>query len=78
MFLGGSYEVHIRVLGGQLLKATVANDGQSEAVDLEPGTPVTLYLAPDRLRVLAASAPPQEQGAEETEPAEPVPSTPTG
>ena len=27
VFLGGSHEVHIRVLGGELLKATVANDG---------------------------------------------------
>ena len=27
VFLGGSYEVHIRVVGGELLKATVSNDG---------------------------------------------------
>ena len=28
VFLGGSHEVHVRVLGGELLKATVANDGR--------------------------------------------------
>ena len=27
VFLGGSYEVHVRVLGGELLKAMVPNDG---------------------------------------------------
>ena len=52
VFLGGSYEVHVRVLGGDLLKATVANDGTPPTVRLEQGEPVSLYLPPDGLRVL--------------------------
>ena len=63
VFLGGSYEVHVRVVGGELLKATVANDGTAPAVVLESGTPVTLYLPADALRILAPSA------ADEAEPA---------
>jgi spermidine/putrescine transport system ATP-binding protein len=55
VFLGGSHEVHIRVLGGELLKATVSNDGRAPAVALEAGTPVTLYLPPEGLRVLVPS-----------------------
>ena len=31
VFLGGAHEVHVRVLGGELLKVTVANDGTGEA-----------------------------------------------
>ena len=40
VFLGGSHEVHVRVLGGELLKATVANDGKPLPFELEPGTAV--------------------------------------
>ncbi len=58
VFLGGSYEVHVRVLGGDLLTATVANDGTAPATLLEGGTPVTLHLPADALRVLAPSAEP--------------------
>jgi spermidine/putrescine transport system ATP-binding protein len=72
VFLGGAYEVRIRVLGGQLLRAMVANDGKAPTVDLEPGTPVTLRLPADCLRVLASSTP-EEQEPETPEPA-PVPS----
>jgi spermidine/putrescine transport system ATP-binding protein len=58
VFLGGSHEVHIRVLGGELLKATVSNDGRPVPVALEEGTPVTLHLPPDGLRVLVQSQEP--------------------
>jgi spermidine/putrescine transport system ATP-binding protein len=52
VFLGGSYEVHVRVVGGELLKVTVSNDGSAPVVELESGTPVTLHLPADALRVL--------------------------
>ena len=52
VFLGGSYEIHVRVLGGEILKVAVANEGNPASFGLEQGTPVTLYLAPDALRVL--------------------------
>jgi ABC-type Fe3+/spermidine/putrescine transport system ATPase subunit len=55
VFLGGSQEVHIRVLGGELLKATVSNDGKPLEVELDEGSPVTLHLPPDGLRVLEPS-----------------------
>src|SRR5690349_2227074 len=38
VFLGGSHEVHVRVLGGELMKVTVANDGSPPPVTLEEGT----------------------------------------
>src|SRR4029077_1808613 len=44
VFLGGSHEVHVRVLGGELMKATVANDGSPTPVSLEPGAAVSLRL----------------------------------
>ena len=34
VFLGGSHEVHVRVLGGELMKAMVANDGSPLPVSL--------------------------------------------
>ena len=37
VFLGGSHEVHVRVLGGDLIKAMVANDGKTSSVTLEQG-----------------------------------------
>jgi spermidine/putrescine transport system ATP-binding protein len=55
VFLGGSHEVHVRVLGGDLLKATVANDGKRLPFALERGEAVSLHLPPDGLRVLAPS-----------------------
>jgi hypothetical protein len=51
VFLGGSFELHVRVVGGDLLRATVPNDGSARAY--EEGAPVTLHLPPDALRVLA-------------------------
>jgi hypothetical protein len=44
------------VLGGELMKATVANDGSPPAVSLDPGAAVSLRLPPGALRVLRPSA----------------------
>jgi ABC-type Fe3+/spermidine/putrescine transport system ATPase subunit len=60
VFLGGSYEVHIRVLGGELLRAMVPNDGSVAAATLESGAAVSLHLPPDGLRVLRTSEPADE------------------
>ena len=67
VFLGGAYEVHVRVVGGELLRAMVANDGSPPPVELEQGTPVNLHLAPEGLRVLSGVPPAAE---EEPAPAE--------
>jgi len=64
VFLGGSHEVHIRVLGGELLKATIPNDGRPQAVVLEQGSPVTVHLPAAGLRVLEPSPQPAESAAE--------------
>jgi spermidine/putrescine transport system ATP-binding protein len=69
VFLGGSHEVHVRVLGGELLKATVANDGTGTAATLEEGAAVSLRLPPDGLRVLRSSAEPEEGAEADEEPA---------
>ena len=52
VFLGGSYEIHVRVLGGEILKVDDGQRGNPATFGLEQGTPVTLYLPPDALRVL--------------------------
>jgi len=57
VFLGGAHEVHVRVLGGELLKATVANDGRPLPFVLEQGEAVSVHLPPDGLRVLTPSRP---------------------
>jgi spermidine/putrescine transport system ATP-binding protein len=74
VFLGGSYEVHVRLLGGEVLKATVANDGRDSEVRLESGTPVTLHLPADALRVLT----PERPAADEAEAVEPEPAPAAG
>jgi len=61
VFLGGAHEVHVRVLGGELMKATVANDGSPAPVSLDPGAAVSLRLPPAALRVLR----PSKAGAED-------------
>ncbi len=63
VFLGGSYEVHIRVLGGELLRAMVPNDGSVSAAALEPGAAVSLHLPPDALRVLTTTEPTEDEWA---------------
>jgi hypothetical protein len=76
VFLGGSHEVHIRVLGGELLKATVANDGKPLRFALEPGAAVSVHLPPDGLRVLTMSEPKAEgEGEQEEAPADSVAQT---
>ena len=70
VYLGGSYEVHIRVLGGELLKAMVANDGSVAETALESGAAVCLHLPPDALRVLTMSEPEvqaEQQGEQQPE-----------
>jgi spermidine/putrescine transport system ATP-binding protein len=61
VFLGGLHEVHVRVLGGELMKATVANDGSPLPVSLDRGAAVSLRLPPAALRVLR----PSEAGTED-------------
>jgi hypothetical protein len=66
VFQGGAYEVHIRVLGGELVRAMVPNDGGVSEEMLEPGAAVSLHMPPDALRVLRATEEPDEgQQAEE-------------
>ena len=56
VYVGSAYELHVRLVGGSLLKATIMNDGTPFAY--EEGTPVTLYLPPDAVRVLTPSPSP--------------------
>ena len=53
VYVGSAHELHVRIIGGDLLKATVQNDGSAFAY--EEGTPVTLHLPPDAVRVLSSS-----------------------
>jgi len=55
VFLGNSFELHVRVVGGDLLKVTMPNDGTG--IPVEEGTAVTLHLPAEALRVLEPSAP---------------------
>jgi spermidine/putrescine transport system ATP-binding protein len=73
VFLGSSHEVHIRVLGGELLKATISNDGSPLPVSLEEGTAVTLHMPAQGLRVLRQSEPPRAADAAD----EPVATAPS-
>jgi spermidine/putrescine transport system ATP-binding protein len=67
VFLGGSYEVHVRVLGGEVLKAMVPNDGSVSAVALEPGAAVCLHLPPEALRVLRDTEPVEPSDEDEAD-----------
>jgi spermidine/putrescine transport system ATP-binding protein len=51
VYVGSAHELHVRLVGGALLKATIRNDGSPLAY--EEGTPVTLHLPQDAVRVLA-------------------------
>jgi spermidine/putrescine transport system ATP-binding protein len=73
VFLGGSHEIHVRVLGGDLMRATIPNDGRALPVKLEEGSAVTLHLPPEGLRVLTPSQPPRSAEAAER-PVETAPS----
>src|SRR3954466_1011902 len=61
VFLGGAHEVRVRVLGGELMRGTVANDGSPPPGSLEAGGAPSLRLPPAALRVLR----PSEAGAGE-------------
>ncbi len=50
VYLGAAHELHVRLVGGDLLKTTVRNDGSVFAY--EEGTPVTLHLPAEAVRVL--------------------------
>src|SRR3954468_19832925 len=67
VFLGGSHEVHVRVLGGELMRAMVANDGSPTPVSFEPGAAVSLRLPPAALRVLRPSEAVDEEAVDEGE-----------
>src|SRR6185503_1016005 len=67
VFLGGSHEVHVRVLGGELMRAMVANDGSAPPVSLDPGAAVSLRLPPAALRVLRPSEAESEPAVAEDE-----------
>ena len=64
VYVGSAYELHVRLVGGSLLKATIPNDGSAFAY--EEGTAVTLYLPPDAVRVLTPSPAEGAQGLEES------------
>ena len=61
VFLGGSREARVRLLGGDLIKAVAQNDGGP--VTFEQGTPVSVRLPSSALRVLRDGpvAPPEEE-----------------
>jgi spermidine/putrescine transport system ATP-binding protein len=50
VFLGSFRELHLRILGGSLVKAIAPNNG--EPLSFEQGDPVTLHLPPEAIRVL--------------------------
>ncbi len=54
VYVGAAHELHVRIVGGELLKATVPNDGS--AAPYAQGAPVTLHLPADALRVLPPTA----------------------
>jgi len=53
VYVGPTHELHVRVIGGSLLKATIPNDGS--ALAHAEGSAVTLHLPADAVRVLAPS-----------------------
>src|SRR3954454_10351655 len=68
VFLGGAHEVHVRVLGGELMRAMVPNDGSPPPVSLDPGAAVSLRLPPAARRVLRPSEAGTEAALAEDEP----------
>jgi spermidine/putrescine transport system ATP-binding protein len=54
VFLGSFRELHVRIVGGTLVKAVTSNDGTP--LPYEQGAPVTLHLPSDALRVLEPAA----------------------
>jgi hypothetical protein len=60
------------VLGGELLKAMVPNDGSVAPATLEPGAAVSLHLPPDALRVLTTSEPAEEAEGQQADATAPL------
>ena len=56
VYVGAAHELHVRIVGGELLKATIPNDGS--AAPYTQGAPVTLHLPADALRVLPPTSAP--------------------
>jgi spermidine/putrescine transport system ATP-binding protein len=54
VFLGSFRELHLRLVGGSVIKAVTANDGGE--LSYEQGAPVTLHLPEEAIRVLTPSA----------------------
>jgi spermidine/putrescine transport system ATP-binding protein len=52
VFRGGYSEVHVRIVGGDVLKVSTPSAGDAHAAALGQGAPVTLHLPADALRVL--------------------------
>jgi spermidine/putrescine transport system ATP-binding protein len=52
VFQGGSWEIHVRIVGGDLLKVSALNAGDDSTRSIAGGTPVTLHLPAEALRVL--------------------------
>jgi mannopine transport system ATP-binding protein len=50
VFLGSFRELHVRLVGGDLVKAVFPNNGAPDAH--VQGSPVTVHFPPDALRVL--------------------------
>jgi spermidine/putrescine transport system ATP-binding protein len=55
VFVGSTLDVHVRLPTGELVRCLLANAGAD--VHGGQGTPVTVHLPPDSLRILASSAP---------------------
>jgi spermidine/putrescine transport system ATP-binding protein len=59
VFLGSFLELHVRIVGGAIVKVIAPNDGTP--IPYAQGAPLTLHLPPESLRVLpATSANPSE------------------
>jgi len=67
VYVGSAHELHVRIVGGELLRATIPNDGSG--LPHAQDAAVTLYLPAEALRVLAAGPgvpPPDREPGEQT------------
>jgi spermidine/putrescine transport system ATP-binding protein len=71
VYVGSTMQVIVRLPGGEVIQAMIANRG--DAHGYPQGTPVTLFLPPEDLRVLQAEGPEAERSeGEEAAPAAPA------
>src|SRR5262249_40103950 len=63
VFLGSFEELRVRIVRGELVRAIIPNEGRN--ADHSQGTPVTLHLPADALRVLPAEGAPAEEPAQD-------------